>query len=403
MNELTWAAEIPLIGGFPLGAEMAMDKPPEFVGSYTGFWNNDSHYMNYQNKILGRNIPYINYTEDADFKKKVNIIVATPPCAALSQLNTGKSAEVKGSGCAKNEWIYQTAQDAFDRHDVDVYICENAPALFTNKGEGVAKRLEEVAYANGRSISFYKTSTIYHGIPQARDRTFAFIWKKEFAPILNFYRRDRLNFKEYLEQVPADSVQQDIVLNPKVADECYYQFMKYKLGKDDCREDIHNIGKKTAFQWVEKTGTLDEALEWFYKTNNEKGIKYAEHAKNKFSQNLGIWDGSVHIAHEYMQACIGRNMNDTIHPKEDRSMTLREAMHMMGFPMNFELLGGRKNANHIAQNVPTVTARDMVLEAAAALRGERECSGLKCFKQNNHTQTYVTQPKNEVTTLEAFF
>lgn len=317
-------------------------------------------------------------------------------------MNTGKNEDVKGAGCAKNDFMYMVVNHGVQCFDADCIIIENAPALFTNKGAGVAKRLEELAYANGRSISFYKTSTIYHGIPQARDRTFAFIWKKEFAPVLNFYRRDRLNFKEYLELVPGDAIQQDIIVNPKVAEECYYQFMKYKLGKSDCREDIHNIGKKTAFQWVDKMGYLDEALEWFYKTNNEKGIKYAEHAKKKFSQNLGIWDGSVHIAHEYTQAWIGRNMNDTIHPTEDRSLTIRESLHMMGFPHEFELLGGRKNSNHVSQNVPSVTARDMVLEAMAALRGERECSGLKCFKQSNHNQTYVTPlPKNS-TSLSDF-
>ena len=46
-NEITWAANIPLIGGFPIGCEKAMGKPPVSVYSYDGFWDNDSHYMNY--------------------------------------------------------------------------------------------------------------------------------------------------------------------------------------------------------------------------------------------------------------------------------------------------------------------------------------------------------------------
>lgn len=78
-EDITWAPLIPLIGGGPLGAEEAIGKPPEFVASYTGFWANDSQYMNYQNNTLGRNIPYINLTENQDFKQKVNIVIATPP------------------------------------------------------------------------------------------------------------------------------------------------------------------------------------------------------------------------------------------------------------------------------------------------------------------------------------
>lgn len=394
-EDITWAPIIPLIGGFPLGAELATNKPPEFIGSYTGFWANDSHYVNYQNSTLGRNIDYVNFTEQLDFKQKINIVVGTPPCAALSQLNTGKSAEVKGSGCAKNEWMYQVVYDGVERCDADVIIIENAPALFTTKGEGVAKRLEEIAAELGRSISFYKTSTHYHGIPQARDRTFAFIWKLEHAPILNWYKRDRKNFEEYLKEVPSNALQQDIVINPKVANEPYYQFIIHKTGNQNAREEIEKFGKKTAFQWVEKKGLLDEALAWFEDTGNEQGVKYAEHAKYKFSQGLGIWDGSTHIASEYTQAWIGRNMNDTIHPTENRSCTIRESLHMMGFPHEFELLGGRKNANMMAQNVPTCTARDMVEEAIQVILGNRETSGLKMFKQNNH----LTPPVEDTISL----
>lgn len=402
--DLTWAPHIPLIGGFPLGAEMALGKPPVEIYSLPGFGGNDLHYVNYQQKTLGRNIAYTPIEpDDHSFRQKVNIIVATPPCAALSQLNTGKKPEAKGAGCAKNDFMYMVVDHGVKCFDADVIIIENAPALFTSKGEAVAKRLEELAYSHGRSISFYKTSTVYHGIPQARDRTFAFIWKLEHAPILKWYKRPYEKFADYLNQVPVNSIQQDIVVNPKVADECFYQFMKHKLGKNDCREDIRAIGKKTAFQWVDKTGSLDEAIAWFYHTGNERGIKVAEHAKNKQEMGMGIWDGSVHIASEYTQAWIGRNMNDTIHPSEDRSLTIRESLHMMGFPHDFELLGGRKNVNMIAQNVPTCTARDMVVEAAEAIVGNRESSWLKLFKQNNHNETFVTPIEEIVSTLESLF
>ena len=45
--DLTWAPHIPLIGGFPLGAEMALGKPPVEVYSLPGFGGNDLHYVNY--------------------------------------------------------------------------------------------------------------------------------------------------------------------------------------------------------------------------------------------------------------------------------------------------------------------------------------------------------------------
>src|SRR5690606_40274959 len=57
----------------------------------------------------------------------------------------------------------------------------------------------------------------------------------------------------------------------------------------------------------------------------------------------------VHIFDDVINAVIGRNLNDTVHPEEDRSLTYHEALHLMGFPENFVLLDGKKHINHIAQ------------------------------------------------------
>ena len=401
-KDITWAALIPLIGGHPLGAEKATGKPPEFVASYTGFWANDSQYMNYQNNTLGRSIPYINLTETPDFKQKVNIVVATPPCAGLSQLNTGKSPEAKGAGCHKNEWMYISAQDAIEKFDCDVYLCENAPALYTNKGKPVADKLFEIAKKFGYSLTLYKTSTMYHGIPQNRDRTFAIMWKSDTAPVMNWYREARKDFAPFLKEVKSKDLHQDIVINPKVASEPYYQFLKAKYGKDP-RLVMIEANVVTAFTVVQRRGLLQEANAWFKANGNENGIKYSDHAMKKFAQGLGVWDGSTHVFSDVMNAVIGRNMNDTIHPTEDRSLTIREALHLMGFPKEFELLGGRAKANMIAQNVPVCTAACMVKEAIKFINGELTDSGLSFCKQNNHSQTFDTKLEMEYNDLEEFF
>ena len=150
MNKITWAPIIPLIGGFSVGAEMAIGHGPEAIYSYDGFLANDSHYVNYQQKTLGRDVNYSVLQDINEKMSKLNIVVATPPCAALSSLNSGTSEESRGATCAKNEWIYRTATDAIELFDADVYICENAPALYTNKGKLVADTLAEIAISRGR-------------------------------------------------------------------------------------------------------------------------------------------------------------------------------------------------------------------------------------------------------------
>jgi hypothetical protein len=58
----------------------------------------------------------------------------------------------------------------------------------------------------------------------------------------------------------------------------------------------------------------------------------------------------------------------------------------MGLPHDYELLE-KGQWNHIAQNVPTVTARDWTLEVIKYINGELPSSGQKLFRQNNLSAT----------------
>jgi site-specific DNA-cytosine methylase len=402
MSDITWAPLIPLIGGLPLGAEKATGKPPEAIYSYEGFEANDGQYVNYQQETLGRPIQYIPIDEGTNTPKKVNLVVATPPCAGLSQLNTGKDKSKKGADAEVNKWMYQSAIDGMTKFEADVIIGENAPALYTNKGQPVAERLLELARQHGYGMTLYKTTTSLHGVPQNRDRTFYIFWRGGKAPIMNWYKKPRKNFKEYLQEIPKDATQQDLVINKIIGHtEPYYQFIQSKF-EQDAKDVINEAGRNTAFSFVLKSGLLHEAKEWFEKTNNEKGVRQVNHALNKFSQGLGIWDGSTHVFGETMNAVIGRNLVDTIHPEEDRSLNIREALHMMAFPHDFELVGGLSKMNHIAQNVPVCTAASMVEEAIKFINGDLEMSNGDFVKQNNHNET-IDVGSVEHNTLEEFF
>jgi hypothetical protein len=89
------------------------------------------------------------------------------------------------------------------------------------------------------------------------------------------------------------------------------------------------------------------------------------------------------------------------HPDEDRFITYREAMTIMGLPDNFELVDANpKNANHICQNVPVQTATDMAGEVLAVLRGERQMVNTDYILQHNGNQVAeYTVPEK---TIESF-
>lgn len=396
MSEITWAPFIPLIGGFPLGAYKAIGHKPKYIFSYTPFIRNDSHLVEYWNDV-----PYYLVDEDEykNFKTDIDIIVATPPCAGLSQLNTAKSESMSGGCALANEWMYISSIHAITHFNPKVIIGENAPALYTKRGEIVADTLYDIAKNHGYSLTLYKTNTIFHGLPQSRSRTFYFLWRNDVAPLVGYYKRDYTRFPDYLNEIPDSAGQQDLIINEKLMDEAYYTFIKETYNKDPrelmIKDDVH-----TAHNFVKRNNLMKDFVDWA-EHNHARGYHMGKHALKKFEDGLGIWDSSVHVFNEHMNAVIGRNLQDTVHPVKNRSLNVREALHMMGFPHDFELVGGKKNLNHIAQNVPVNTSADMVREAIKYLKGELPFSEQNFVKQNNHKELFENKIEN-FSTLETF-
>jgi hypothetical protein len=108
--------------------------------------------------------------------------------------------------------------------------------------------------------------------------------------------------------------------------------------------------------------------------------------KKKMAMGKGFWDGSVRLGIDHFNAVISKNMFCGAHPLEKRFISIREYMHLMGLPHDFQLLD-KSHWNHIAQNVPVNTARDWTLEVIKYIKGELPSSGEKLYKQNNLTGT----------------
>jgi len=396
----TWTALIPLIGGFPLGAERRIGTPPKQIIGY-GF-KNDEQYLNWANVTNSYGIEYTKLDESGEVVsgppiEYADIVVATPPCSALCGLNTaGKESASVGAMAASTRWMDYSLREALGKIKCQVFIMENAPALATNKGAGVAARLIAAAKEYGYSSSFYKTSTNHHGVPQARHRTFYFAWKNPTAPILPWYNRDHLHFTDYLKEISPTDLQQDLIVNQTIINEPCKRFINESLGIADWRQAIIEANVRTAFQYIHMHELMPTALKWFEEVSDEKGVKFMTHAIKKFGMNKGIWDGSIHVFDGHMNALVGRNVCDTIHPFEDRGLSIREAMHIMAMPKNFELLGGVKNFNMICQNVPVCTAADMIDAAIKFIDGELVDSSHGDFWQNNESQKFVkASPKIE--------
>ena len=65
----------------------------------------------------------------------------------------------------------------------------------------------------------------------------------------------------------------------------------------------------------------------------------------KTGKPLGYWDDSVKFMGDCFSAVIKKNLF-SVHPTEDRFLSIRELLHLMGLPHDI-LLDDVKNFNHI--------------------------------------------------------
>ena len=108
----------------------------------------------------------------------------------------------------------------------------------------------------------------------------------------------------------------------------------------------------------------------------------------------------VVVPKDYIGAFVGHYPTMLTHPVEDRFITFREGLAIMGHPDNFELLDPHSSSNHICQNVPVQTAEDMATEIKAALEGEREWVDIPLVFQYNHRQEHEFHGQQERTLME---
>jgi site-specific DNA-cytosine methylase len=389
---MNYISIVPLIGGFTLGAEKATGKKPQALISYPPFAANDANIAQH----YGKDVPYIHLPDDETAVqstlsnyREIDIVTSTCPCAGLSQLNSSKSGDkARGADAIQNQWMYKSTEHILNYVQPKVLVGENAPALFTNAGEKTAERLFEIGKKFGYSFTLYKTTTSLHGIPQNRMRTFYFFWKSKTAPQLEYYNVSSQSLEDYLANVKNDADEVKMLENDILKDTSYL-YSRDILGTD-FRDKISKHGK-TFYQYLIKTETLGDYLDYLNKNGHDaKAVKVAA-MKAKIEAGGGYWDDSIHVFTGSINAIAGRILTGTIHPTYDRWFTKDELLHLMGMPPAFNVIGGRKNLNMIAQSVPVSTAASMVEQAAKFVNGELKMTDSVFNKQDNTKHKSVSQ------------
>ena len=100
-------------------------------------------------------------------------------------------------------------------------------------------------------------------------------------------------------------------------------------------------------------------------------------------------DGSPAYYKTTCNALVGRNLVYITHPRKARYLSVREIIHMMGMPHDFDFSLQDYSVNLLAQNVPSCSARDMTLEVLKFLNNELKFYEHDFLKQDNIKQRIV--------------
>ena len=398
---ITHASIVPLIGGETIGSANAFGAPPIHFMSYEAFADNDQHILNYYKE---HDIPY--YVLDKGMKPATNeradVVSSVCPCAGLSMMSHGY-----GDHNPNNEWMGKTAEYILGEYKPKVFWGENAPHFAGKIGKNVRENLRRIGRENGYTMTVYRTKSLLHGSPQVRERSFYFFWKDTKTPLIGYFNRPHTPIEEVIRNVKSN-FQMDPISTKKPTDDPYYKFiLEHIHGGRTLKEHAAAIKPESArgasvYSYIENQGyDWKQVAEWMTENNYPNEAEKSMYKYNKLKAGGNIMRRGTVIPKDRIGAFVGHYPTMTAHPDEDRYITYREAMTIMGLPDDFELVGAnKKNANHICQNVPVQTATDMANEVKKYLNGELKMVDTDYVMQYNHSQRAEYLEKHN--TLEEF-
>lgn len=377
------ASIIPLIGGETLGTERAFGTRPDYFLSFKPFWSNDQHIVNHYNN----EVPYIVLDDNMSAPHNVDVVASVCPCAGLSMMSHGY-----GDDNQNNRWLLETTQYVLGDLKPEVLWGENAPGFAGKIGTNIRAKMYKIGRDNGYSMTVYRTRSLLHGVSQVRERSFYFFWKGDKTPVLKYYNRPHKPIEEVILGAKGNTLQIPINNKKPTTDPWYRYILEVIHGGITHKEFAEKLEPAKArgndvFSYIEKSGhSYPTVAEWLNSNGYERQAAGAIRRYEKLKAGGQIMRRGTIVPKDYIGAFVGHYPTMLTHPIEDRYITYREALTIMGHPDNFELLEPTKSSNHICQNVPVQTAEDMATEVREYLLGNREIINSTYTFQHNATK-----------------
>lgn len=402
---MKYASIVPLIGGQTLGMREAWSCDPMFLLSFEPFKNNDYHLVQYMNQV-----PYHLITPELNLSKfpKVEVMSTTCPCAGLSSLSPSANSQSQ-----TNDWMVNTAKLVLETMKPTVLWGENAPRLASKMGEPIVNKLRKIANDNGYTFSLFKTKSKLHGLAQVRDRSFYFFWRGNVVPVFDYFAVPHMRIEDVIRNasvgLSAFDPMSHIIPNGKTPSyhDAFYRYVLEEIEGGITHKQFAAKIERTwnPMDYIEsKNIKYTDVAKWLkavFRTQYAKEIARCERIQSKLDNGMNIMRKTTEIPSGHIGAFVGHMPMMLTHPDVDRYITVRESLEIMAMPKDFQLQGGVRNLNHICQNVPVTTARDMSTQIEKFLGGKLNTVKTDFLVQDNRNQDYTYKAKS--ISLQDFF
>lgn len=408
-HSITYGSIVPLIGGENLGIMESLDgQLPEWILSYSDFSANDEHLVRYLKDKKNWTGEYTLLDENPNHKTtSVDVVNTVCPCAGLSSLSRTSSATSE-----VNDWMYKTTEYVLEKIRPRVFWGENAPRLYSNSGRMVVDHLHEIGMDNGYTLNLYQTSSQLHGIAQKRPRTFYFFTEgTSDAPIFRYVRRPIEPVQDILtkEPRPDDPMDRVISENKNPYDNPWLRYCMYMTGASTIPEYFEIIEESTnCITSAEKfSRDLSAVADWMESEGyDSKFAARARFMQEKIDHGKNYWGHGITVPKNGVPSFIGAQPHDMVNPFRETYVTFRDGLRIMKHPDDFDMVidpqkGRPSEPNHMCQNVPVTTARDMSDLVLEYLRGETDTVQGNLVKQSNVKMEHDVVSREE-SSLEEF-
>lgn len=305
---------------------------------------------------------------DFEFKKYVkkngieptDIQISIPPCKGLSQI-----ASNAGIGNPANIWIYESIK-WFIAQNNSVLLLENALELSYKKNRELLKNIWKLLQDTGRGykINVIKTAAMCHGVPQRRRRTILFIHKSSQLLKLKHIPFEDKDVAGFFDEVKK----MDNSLYPETIEwrqsKRWLRFIKEK-----------NLIRRLRTDLGKPKNLLALFIKEYKKDKSYFGdFNYLEKVVKRVIRKNG--GGNLLVFPQfnpaYTPAINYKNVSLFLHPREDRFLSLREVLYLMGMPAKFKLIFEKMKWKMLYRTCPGYMMRDFLKIAISLLTNSKK-------------------------------